>query len=161
MSAVCSRCKTIIGGFNNYGTAENPLCFECAKESKCAHCGAQLDVQDQIRYKGKTLCKQCHAAVQASEQQLPHANVPQKPESTNPGEDRSFFSSEKKGIQKGVLGGVVMIAIAAIWFFVGYAAGHIYFYPPILFIIGVYAVIKGLTTGNYTGNTNDQAPQQS
>jgi 4-hydroxybenzoate polyprenyltransferase len=58
---------------------------------------------------------------------------------------------EKAGIRKGVLGGVIMIVIAVAWFLLGYKAGRIFFYPPILFLIGVYAVIKGLVTGNLAG----------
>ena len=47
----------------------------------------------------------------------------------------------------GVAGGLLMILIAAVWFFAGLAAGIIFFYPPILFIIGVVAFIKGLAGG--------------
>jgi len=65
-----------------------------------------------------------------------------------------FFGAEKRGVKKGVLGGVVMIAIAIVWFVVGLAANRIFFYPPILLIIGVVAVIKGLAQGNYTGKNN-------
>lgn len=62
-----------------------------------------------------------------------------------------FFGIEKRGIRAGVLGGVVMMAIAAVWFFVGLSCDRMFFYPPILFIIGIYAVIKGLVTGNIKG----------
>ncbi len=62
-----------------------------------------------------------------------------------------FFGPEKKGMQKGVLGGVVMILIAIVWFVVGYAAGYIFYYPPILLIIGIVAVIKGMIEGNLAG----------
>jgi hypothetical protein len=37
-----------------------------------------------------------------------------------------------------------MILIAVVWFVAGLAAGRIFFYPPILLIIGIVAVIKGL-----------------
>jgi hypothetical protein len=36
---------------------------------------------------------------------------------------------------------------ATVWFVVGLAADRIFFYPPILFIIGLISVIKGLTQG--------------
>ncbi len=62
------------------------------------------------------------------------------------------FAAEQAGIQKGVLGGVAMMVIAAIWFFAGLAADRIFFYPPILFCVGAYGLIKGLSTGNYAGN---------
>ncbi|MBN8577820.1 MAG: hypothetical protein J0L66_12815 [Cytophagales bacterium] len=61
------------------------------------------------------------------------------------------FAPEKAGIKKGVLGGVVMMVIAAVWFFGGLAAGYIFYYPPILFVIGLYAFIKGLIDGNVAG----------
>lgn len=67
-----------------------------------------------------------------------------------------FFGPEKKGVKKGVLGGVIMIVIAAVWFFVGLEAGRIFFYPPVLFIIGVYSVGKGIVTGNLAGEKSQQ-----
>ena len=48
-----------------------------------------------------------------------------------------------------------MMAIAVVWFVVGYAAGRIFFYPPILFAIGAYALIKGLSTGNMSGKKKE------
>lgn len=66
-----------------------------------------------------------------------------------------FFGPEKKGIQKGVLGGLAMIVIAVVWFVLGYTAGIIFFYPPVLLLIGVYAVIKGLITGNLNGDNEN------
>jgi len=44
----------------------------------------------------------------------------------------------------GVLGGILMMVIAVVWFVVGLAAGRIFFYPPILLIIGFIAFCKGL-----------------
>ena len=43
-----------------------------------------------------------------------------------------------------VIGGIVMMVIAVVWFVVGWMAGRIFFYPPILFIIGIVAVIRGI-----------------
>jgi hypothetical protein len=45
----------------------------------------------------------------------------------------------------GVVGGLLMILIAVVWFVAGLAAGYIFFYPPILFVIGIIAFIKGLS----------------
>ena len=61
------------------------------------------------------------------------------------------FAPEKAGVKKGMLGGIIMIAIAAVWFFGGLAAGYIFYYPPILFAIGVYALIKGAIDKNVSG----------
>jgi hypothetical protein len=47
----------------------------------------------------------------------------------------------------GVVGGLAMMAIAGIWFFVALAKGIIFFYPPVLFFIGLIATINGLTSG--------------
>ena len=66
-------------------------------------------------------------------------------------ESGGFFAPEKKGLQKGVVGGITMMAIAVVWFVVGYAAGYIFYYPPILFVIGLFGFIKGLVTGNING----------
>jgi hypothetical protein len=44
----------------------------------------------------------------------------------------------------GVIGGLLMMVVAVVWFVVGYAGGRIFFYPPILFIIGLVAAGKGL-----------------
>jgi hypothetical protein len=54
------------------------------------------------------------------------------------------FHYEKKAIGMGVVGGIILIAIACVWFFAGLAAGRIFFYPPILFCMGIYAIITGL-----------------
>lgn len=62
-----------------------------------------------------------------------------------------FFDPEKRGINRGVFGGVIMMTIAVVWFVVGYGAGYIFYYPPILFVIGLFAFIKGLITGNIFG----------
>jgi hypothetical protein len=50
------------------------------------------------------------------------------------------------------MGGFAMMAIAAIWFFAGLYVGLIFYYPPILFVIGLYAVLKGILTGNLAGD---------
>jgi hypothetical protein len=46
-------------------------------------------------------------------------------------------------IHPSILAGLAMMAGAAIWFFAGLAAGRIYFYPPILFCLGIGAIING------------------
>lgn len=61
------------------------------------------------------------------------------------------FALEESGIKGGVLGGLGMMIIAVVWFFVAYEGGVIFFYPPILFIIGLVGLIKGLIDGNVSG----------
>jgi len=43
-----------------------------------------------------------------------------------------------------VFTGILMMAGAAVWFFGGLAAGYIFFYPPVLFLVGIGTVVKGL-----------------
>jgi hypothetical protein len=51
------------------------------------------------------------------------------------------------GINAGVGGGVLMMAIAVVWFFGALIfADTIFFYPPILFILGLIAFFKGMVS---------------
>lgn len=70
-----------------------------------------------------------------------------KPTTTGGG----FFGPEKAGIQAGVLGGLLMMGGATVWFVLGLMCDRIFFYPPILFVIGVIALIRGIITGNIAG----------
>ncbi len=47
----------------------------------------------------------------------------------------------------GVLGGVTAMMVAVAWFLAGLANDVIFFYPPILFVIGLGAFFKGLMKG--------------
>jgi hypothetical protein len=51
-------------------------------------------------------------------------------------------------VNSGVAGGLLMILIAVVWFGLGLAAGRIFFYPPILFVIGLIAIFKGCLGGS-------------
>jgi hypothetical protein len=50
-------------------------------------------------------------------------------------------------INGGVIGGILMMLIAVVWFVLGLAAGYIFFYPPVLFVVGIIAFCKGLMDG--------------
>lgn len=67
-------------------------------------------------------------------------------ERENPGGNTGGRSLEG-GILNGVSGGMLAMIIAVVWFVVGLAADVIFFYPPILFIIGLVAFFKGLAQG--------------
>jgi hypothetical protein len=58
------------------------------------------------------------------------------------------FAFEANMLNSGVLGGCLAMLIATVWFVVGLAAGWIYFYPPVLFVIGLIAFLKGLLGGD-------------
>jgi hypothetical protein len=49
------------------------------------------------------------------------------------------------GVNAGIGGGIVMILIAVVWFVGGLALGRLFFYPPILFVLGIIAIVKGFS----------------
>ena len=51
------------------------------------------------------------------------------------------------GINGAVLSGLGMIAISIIWFIGGLMFGIIFFYPPILFVLGIISIAKGCLAG--------------
>ncbi len=88
---------------------------------------------------------------QADEKQIEYYKNRKEAEEQEGDTGGGFFEPEKKGLQKGVLGGVAMMVIAVVWFVLGWQAGYIYYYPPILFIIGLVGLIKGIAQGNMSG----------
>lgn len=58
---------------------------------------------------------------------------------------------EHRGWDAGMLGGLLMMVIALVWFFGGLWLGVLFYYPPILFIIGLVGFFRGLFTGNVSG----------
>ena len=62
-----------------------------------------------------------------------------------PPEETSGRSFEGGVINGGVGIGILAMVGAVVWFVVGLANDIIFFYPPILFIIGLVAFFKGLT----------------
>src|SRR5579864_5476375 len=62
-------------------------------------------------------------------------------------ERRSGVSFEEGwfgSVNAGMIGGLLMMLIAVVWFVSAWAVGIICFYPPILFVIGVIAFLRGL-----------------
>lgn len=57
---------------------------------------------------------------------------------------RGFFGTETSILNGGTVGGLVAMLVAVLWFSGGLAAGIIFYYPPILFIVGLVAVGKGI-----------------
>lgn len=90
------------------------------------------------------------ADFKADEDQIQYYKERQKA-TENEDNEGGFFEPEKKGLQKGVLGGLGMMLIAVVWFVLGWQAGYIYYYPPILFVIGLVGLIKGIIQGNVAG----------
>jgi hypothetical protein len=62
-------------------------------------------------------------------------------------EPGGWFGLEKGILNGGVIGGAIAMLVAVVWFVIGLMADWIFFYPPILFLIGLVAFIKGLVSG--------------
>jgi len=58
---------------------------------------------------------------------------------------RQKAQSSGAGSTAGIVGGILMIVGAVVWFVVGIVwLNRIFFYPPILAILGIVAIIKGI-----------------
>lgn len=55
----CVKCLKIIGSLENYGTTENPLCFDCASKVKCDLCGDTIPLTDQYPMGTQKICRDC------------------------------------------------------------------------------------------------------
>ncbi|MCI0638279.1 MAG: zinc-ribbon domain-containing protein, partial [Gemmataceae bacterium] len=55
---------------------------------------------------------------------------------------------EGRMVNAGVMGGLALIIVAVAWFVIGLAAGVIFYYPPIMFVIGLMAMLKGAVSRN-------------
>lgn len=53
------------------------------------------------------------------------------------------LSTDNNG-RGGVAVGILMIVIALAWFFAGLAADRIYFYPPVLLLLGIGSIFGGV-----------------
>lgn len=54
-------------------------------------------------------------------------------------------ASSYSGVNAGsILAGIGMMVGSVVWFVVGLMNNYIFFYPPVLFILGIIALVKGL-----------------
>lgn len=98
----------------------------------CPQCDAELPV-------GHSRCVECGTSYRRA---LRTREKIHRAQSTSP---------ETPAWNMGVVGGLLMIVVAGVWFYLGWRAGYIYFYPPILALIGIGAIINGMSEGNYAG----------
>lgn len=61
-------------------------------------------------------------------------------------EHAGIFGTEKWVISGGVIGGAIAMLVAVVWFVLGLMADRIFFYPPILFVVGLFGLVKGMMT---------------
>jgi hypothetical protein len=64
-----------------------------------------------------------------------------------PPAQNSGASFESRVLNGGVAGGMLAMAGAVVWFVLGLMADRIFIYPPILFVLGLVAVFRGLARG--------------
>jgi ribosomal protein S27E len=60
----------------------------------------------------------------------------------------SWSGTEKWVLSGGVIGGLLAMLVAVVWFVRGLMADRVFFYPPILFVVGLVGVAKGLMSGS-------------
>ena len=58
-----------------------------------------------------------------------------------------WFGTENWILSGGVIGGLIAMLVALVWFVLGLMADRIFFYPPILFVVGLVGMIKGMMSG--------------
>jgi hypothetical protein len=90
--------------------------------------------------------------VQAAPNPYPAVVNPYGPPPADEGKYNHGFGLEQRGWDAGMMGGLLMMVIGAVWFFGGLAFGLIFWYAPILFVIGLVGFIRGMFTGNIAGN---------
>ena len=69
---------------------------------------------------------------------------------------RTYYSNSADegrgwGINAGIGGGAIMMLIALVWFCGGLAFDYIFFFPPVLFVVGLIAFFKGIADNFISG----------
>jgi len=117
-------------------------------------CGEPLRVDDKYANTG-VQCPGCRKMVGVPASSfLPAEDPPPDPE---PKPSRPFRnrdadyikrpesgSPESKAMNSGMVGGLIAMAIAVVWFVGAFALGFVFFYPPILFVMGLIGFFRGL-----------------
>jgi hypothetical protein len=125
--------------------------------ASCPHCGTTVTLGGEPETRsagaptrgarGTTLtrtCRGCGHPSPASELRCLQCGMNFRQESEARELGRGGIPFEERGLNAGVIGGIALIAIAVAWFVAGWHAGRIFFYPPILALIGIGAIVKGI-----------------
>ncbi|HEV3143828.1 MAG TPA: hypothetical protein VGZ47_08100 [Gemmataceae bacterium] len=51
-------------------------------------------------------------------------------------------------ISQGVIAGVIMMVLAVVWLVVGLMVGWLFWYPPILFVLGIVRIVRSIVSGD-------------
>jgi hypothetical protein len=131
------------------------------KQVRCPKCHAALDVPKQAPSEDEEVIDLLMDEPQeedgdeqtALQAELPSgkADGPRKPAPLKPRRrqrQRLVLTEEELTrpgpINAGSVGGFLLILLAVGWFSFGLFAGVIFFYPPVLLLIGLFALIKGI-----------------
>lgn len=63
--------------------------------------------------------------------------------------ENATFNPGQIAMNGGVVGGVVLLAIAALWLYLGWQEGFIFWYPLGLAVLGLLALVQGLFDWNW------------
>ncbi|MCA9208869.1 MAG: hypothetical protein KDA55_10960 [Planctomycetales bacterium] len=76
-----------------------------------------------------------------------HGGYPEQWRKQNSGSESDYsgaFGFEKRLFNSGILGGLLFMGIAAAWFIVGLFNGYLFYYPPVMFLLGFIGFVRGL-----------------
>jgi hypothetical protein len=91
-------------------------------------------------------CKGCGERYPAQDEVCPHCGNVWEGLAVRiaPPVTTGLFAPEHAAVSWGVPGGLLLIVVAVVWFFLGLANGRIFYYPPVLLLIGLFGVANGL-----------------
>ncbi len=140
----CIYCGSEVNGDSQDRQVSALMCTRCGKgltpgDRFCSYCGSDSILQTRpiagaspsgSSSSGGSLTVAASAPVEQTQTQT-----------------TGFWSWERRQTGKGKLWGIILMVIAVVWFFGALALGWIFYYPPILFLIGLYTFFKGLFRG--------------
>jgi len=101
----------------------------------CAGCHESVSPSESFFSAYGEVCGTCHAKVEIAEMAM-RARA----------EQENSGSFEGGLVNGGSIVGLLTMLAAVVWFVAGMAAGVVFFYPPILFMVGLFGFIKGLVS---------------
>ncbi|MAG56034.1 MAG: hypothetical protein CMJ83_07070 [Planctomycetes bacterium] len=139
MNVVCRTCRAVM---SLPGTA-------LGNKARCPRCSTKFVVEHKDVQDAASLQASAEAPGLPTSLVAP-APVPSAPRMPSARAARArvpegdVFAPERRALDRGVVGGVMVMVIAAVWFIVGMSAGRIFLKPPILFLIGLFAAISSI-----------------
>jgi hypothetical protein len=92
---------------------------------------------------------------QAANPFLPSAPASAVAPAAQPDKYNHAFGLEQRAFDAGILGGLALMALSVVWFVGGLFFDIIFYYPPILFLVGLAALVRGIYR-TLTGAGNSQ-----